>query len=76
NELEIEGERIAQEAMEAMPRGRSHSSSVAERIVANLRAYLELRKVTIGASDDADLRVVLRACCPDAESETINAAFA
>jgi uncharacterized protein (TIGR02444 family) len=76
NELEIEGERIAQEAMAAVPRGRSDSASVAGVVVGNLRAYLELRNVAVGASDDADLRVVVRACCPDAKSETISAAFA
>ncbi len=76
NELEIEGERIAQEAMAAVQRGRSDPASIAGRVVGNLRAYLELRKVAIGVRDDADLRAVVRACCPDAESETISAAFA
>jgi uncharacterized protein (TIGR02444 family) len=76
NELEIEGEHIAQEAMATVPRGHPGPTPVAGQVAGNLRAYLQLRNVTMGASEEADLRVVLRACCPDAESEAINAAFA
>jgi uncharacterized protein (TIGR02444 family) len=76
NELEIEGERIAQEAMAVMLHGGSDPAYAAGRIVGNLRAYLELRNVAVGGSDDTDLRAVVQACCPDAESATINAAFA
>jgi uncharacterized protein (TIGR02444 family) len=76
NELEIEGERIAQEAMAAAPRGRSGPAPVVGWVAGNLQAYLELRRVAIGTSDDADLRAVVQACCPDADPEAINAAFA
>lgn len=77
NELEIEAERIAQEAMAAMLKGdRLNTAPAAGCVAGNLKAYLQLRNVTVGASEDADLRAVVRACCPDAESETIKIAFA
>jgi uncharacterized protein (TIGR02444 family) len=76
NELEIDGERFAQEAMAAVPRGCAETIPAEARIAGNLRAYLQLRKVEAGAGDAADLRVVLQACCPDAEPHAVNAAFA
>jgi uncharacterized protein (TIGR02444 family) len=77
SELEVEAERIAQETMAAILKGdRLNTTPVAGCVAGNLRAYLQLRNVTVGASEDADLCAVVRACCPDAESETINGAFA
>jgi uncharacterized protein (TIGR02444 family) len=76
NELEIDGERIAQEAMAAVARERAETIAIGAQVVANLQAYLELRKVAVGANDAAGLRVVLQACCPDADPAAINAAFA
>jgi uncharacterized protein (TIGR02444 family) len=76
SDLEIEAERIAQETMAAVPRGRTDPGPVETQVAGNLRAYLRLRHVSIGAVEDADLRVVLRACCPDAAPEAINLAFA
>ena len=76
SDLEIEAERIAQEAMAAVPRGLADLGPVETRVAGNLRAYLRLRNISSGAGEKADLRIVLRACCPDAELDAINAAFA
>jgi uncharacterized protein (TIGR02444 family) len=76
NELEVEGERIAQEAMAVVPRGRADARPVVQQVADNLRAYLRLRNVAVGADDTADLRAVLRACFPDTEAAAITAAFA
>lgn len=66
NELEIDGERIAQEAMARVPvRGGGDSDSAAARIVANLGAYLRLRNVAADAAAQAHLETVARACRPD-----------
>jgi uncharacterized protein (TIGR02444 family) len=75
NDLEIEGERIAQEAMAAVPRGRTDTAPVEKQVAGNLRAYLQLRKVAVGANEGAALRAVLQACCPDADAGAVNAAF-
>jgi uncharacterized protein (TIGR02444 family) len=76
NDLEIEAEHIAQEAMPAVPRGRADSGPVETRVAGNLQAYLQHRQTTVGASDAADLRIVLRGCCPDVDPDAVNAAFA
>jgi uncharacterized protein (TIGR02444 family) len=72
NELEIEGEHIAQDAMAERLGGERKESVAAPRVTANLRAYLQLRTVRIDASDRESLTVVLRACCPDAEREGLS----
>jgi uncharacterized protein (TIGR02444 family) len=71
NELEIEAERIAQEAMAAALRREQGdpAAAAAAHVAGNLRTYLQLRGVAAGASDDADLRSVVRACCPDLDLE-------
>ena len=69
-ELEIEAERIAQEAMAGVPQGEhGRRAAGAVHVAGNLRGYLQLRGVAVTASDDTDLRAVVRACCPDADLE-------
>jgi uncharacterized protein (TIGR02444 family) len=77
NELEVEGEHIAQNAMAQQPRGeRQTGGSSAARIAANLKAYLRLRHAPVDAAERTDLTTILRACCPDAGAEEISASFA
>ena len=77
NELEIEGEHIAQNAMGRQPRGeRQAGGSTAAAVAANLNAYLKLRHAPADAPERADLTTVLRACCPDATADEISASFA
>lgn len=77
NELEIDGERIAQEAMEGqLPRRPAAGGDAAGRVSANLTAYLQLRRIAIGAAERADLQTVVSACCPQARPDAVNAAFA
>jgi uncharacterized protein (TIGR02444 family) len=72
-QLEIEAERIAQEAMAKAPRPEQGDPAAASAHVAgNLRTYLHLRGVVVTASDDAGLRSVLRICCPDADLEGLS----
>jgi uncharacterized protein (TIGR02444 family) len=72
-ELEIEAERIAQEAMAGVPqRQRGDPAATAAHGAGNLSRYLQLRGVAVTASDDADLRSVLQACCPDADLEGLS----
>lgn len=66
NALEIDGERIAQDAMSklsAAPEAGGHTPT-ANHVAANLTAYLELHQVVPGALDDADTGVLLSACGP------------
>jgi uncharacterized protein (TIGR02444 family) len=72
NELEIEAERIAQEAMAGALRCEQGDPAAAAHVAGNLGTYLQLRGVAAGASDDADLRSVVRACCPDADLEGLS----
>ena len=77
NELEIEGEHIAQNAMGQQPRGeRQAGDSAAAAVAANLEAYLKLRHAPVDAPERADLTTILRACCPDATADEISAFFA
>ena len=77
NELEIEGEHIAQNAMGEPPRGeRSAGTSTAAAVAANLKGYLKLRHAPVDAPERADLTTVLCACCPDATADEISASFA
>ena len=77
NELEIEGEHIAQNAMAQQPHGeRQSAGSAAARIAANLKAFLKLRHAPVDAAELADLTTILRACCPDADADEISASFA
>jgi uncharacterized protein (TIGR02444 family) len=77
NELEIEGEHIAQNAMAQQPRGECRADvSAAAAVAANLKAYLKLRHAPVDAPERADLTTILRACCPDATADEISASFA
>jgi len=77
NELEIEGEHIAQNAMGQQQRGeRQAGGSTAIRIAGNLKGYLKLRHAPADAAERADLTAILRACCPDAGADEISASFA
>jgi uncharacterized protein (TIGR02444 family) len=77
NDLELDGERIAQEAMAAQPRrDRGDRGSAAASVAANLRAYLRLRHAAIGGAERAELTAILRACFPDGDAEEISSAFA
>jgi uncharacterized protein (TIGR02444 family) len=77
NELEIEGEHIAQNAMAQPPHGQSRpGASAAAAVAANLTAYLKLRHAPVDAPEHADLIAILRACCPDATADEISASFA
>ena len=77
NELEIEGEHIAQNAMAQQPRGeRPAGASAAAAVVANLKAYLKLRHAPVDAPEQSDLVTILRACCPDSGADEISASFA
>ena len=68
-DLEIEGERIAQDAMaNRLPGARQDHESAAARVAANLTTYLRLRNAAAGGDDRAALTTVLRACCPEAGS--------
>jgi uncharacterized protein (TIGR02444 family) len=72
NELEIEGEHVAQNAMAGRQRGKREGGAAAPRVVANLRAYLLLRHVMIGPADRESLVTVLYACCPDSQREGLS----
>jgi uncharacterized protein (TIGR02444 family) len=77
NELEIEGEHIAQNAMAQQPRGEHPAgASAAAAVVANLKAYLKLRHAPVDAPEQSDLVTILRACCPDSGADEISASFA
>lgn len=77
NELEIEGEHIAQNAMAQLLRGqRQAGGSAAAAVVANLKAYLKLRHAPVDAPEQSDLTTILRACCPDSGADEISASFA
>jgi len=77
NELEIEGEHIAQNAMAQQPLGeRPAGASAAAAVVANLKAYLKLRHAPVDAPEQSDLVTILRACCPDSGADEISASFA
>lgn len=67
NVLEIDGERVAQDAMVATlrPTPTISATPVVADIAANLRAYLGQRGVKSAGPDQADLTAVLRACCPN-----------
>jgi len=66
NELEIEGEHMAQSAMTQPPRGeRQAGVGTAAAVTANLHVYLKLRHAPVEAPECADLTTILRACCPD-----------
>jgi uncharacterized protein (TIGR02444 family) len=72
-ELEIEAERIAQEAMaEVLRPEQGNPAAAVTDVVGNLRTYLQLRGARAGATDAADLRAMVRACCPDANPEEFN----
>lgn len=58
NALEIDGERIAQDAMAKLTPGTAGPADAA----ANLAAYLELRRAVPDAVDKADIEIVQRAC--------------
>jgi uncharacterized protein (TIGR02444 family) len=73
NQLEIDGERVAQEVMALLNRGQAEQGcSAAACVTANLQAYLRLHPVAVGPADKADLTTLLRACCPD---ESVEAAI-
>jgi uncharacterized protein (TIGR02444 family) len=77
NELEIEGEHIAQNAMAQPPRGeRRPGVGAVAAVAANLAAYLKLRHAPVDDAERADLIAILRACCPDATAQEITAFFA
>jgi uncharacterized protein (TIGR02444 family) len=77
NELEIEGEHIVQNAMGQLPRGeRRAGARAAAAVAANVKAYLKLRHAPVDAPELADLATILRACCPEATVDEINASFA
>ncbi len=77
NELEIEGEHIAQNAMAQPPRGERRAGATAAAVIAaNLKAYLKLRHAPVDASERVDLITILRACCADASADEISASFA
>jgi len=77
NELEIEGEHIAQNAMGQQARGeRQAGASAAAAVTANLKAYLKLRHAPVDAPERADLVTILRACCADATADELSASFA
>jgi uncharacterized protein (TIGR02444 family) len=77
NELEIEGEHIAQNAMAQSPRGgRPAGTTAAAAVVANVKAYLKLRHAPVDAPERADLTTILCACCSDATADEISASFA
>ncbi|WP_119460291.1 TIGR02444 family protein [Rhodospirillaceae bacterium SYSU D60014] len=64
-EIEIEAERIAQQALAALPAtGTGNASATARTALASLRTYLELRDVAIGPAERADLETILRAAFP------------
>lgn len=74
NALEIDGERMAQDAMAGLisAAAASADASVAQRVATNVRAYLHLRGATPGAPDRSDLNLVLRACCPEQGPDSVN----
>ena len=77
NELEIEGEHIAQNAMAQPPRGEhAAGASAAAAVAANLTAYLKLRHAPVDAPERDDLTTILCACCPEATADEISASFA
>jgi uncharacterized protein (TIGR02444 family) len=75
NELEIEGERIAQDAMAARlnaggaASGRHLGLGGTALLAANLTAYLRRRNAAICEADNADLLSLVRGCFPAANLE-------
>ncbi len=76
NELELEAEHIAQEAMAGQLRRDRRGQRSADAVAANLGAYLRLRRLAVGPAERADLITILRACCPDADPERLSFASA
>lgn len=74
NALEIDGERMAQDAMAGVLRAMPAAPGppAAGDIAANLKAYLRLRGARPAGADQADLTAVVRACCPDQSPDAIS----
>ncbi len=66
-ELEIEAERIAQEAMAAALPATPNSVAPGAATAANLKACLTHAGIAIDPATAADLAAILRACVPDAD---------
>jgi len=78
SDLEIEGEHIAQEAMEramdSLPKS-APARADAALTAANLRAYLAHQQKEIGATESAALKTILQGCFPDSPASEISAAL-
>jgi uncharacterized protein (TIGR02444 family) len=78
SDLEIEGEHIAQEAMEraidSLPKS-APSRPDAALAAANLRAYLAHQQKEIGPAESAALTTILQGCFPDSPGSDISAAL-
>jgi uncharacterized protein (TIGR02444 family) len=77
NELEIEGEHIAQTAMAEPPRGqRAAGVSAAAAVAANLKGYLKLRHAPADAPEQTDLATIICACCAGTTADEVKTSFA
>jgi uncharacterized protein (TIGR02444 family) len=71
NELEIAGERLAQDAMAGLLPATPALPPSAALVAGNLTAYLRARRVVVGTADEGDLAAVLGGCFPDASLEEL-----
>jgi uncharacterized protein (TIGR02444 family) len=71
SELEIAGERLAQEAMAGLMPATPTLPSSAALVAGNLRAYLRVRRVVVGPAEEDDLTAVLQGCFPAASLDEV-----
>lgn len=64
-DIEIEAERIAQDALAGLRRGEASGNTTGAAVsAANLKSYLRLKNISIGVAEENDLLAILRGCFP------------
>jgi uncharacterized protein (TIGR02444 family) len=76
-DIEIEAERVVQDAMAglrpiAAPASSSGGAAGAAVTAANLKTYLRMKEVRIAATEENDLLAILRGCFPGAALEEVS----
>lgn len=76
-DIEIEAERVVQDAMaglrpSAAPGGSSGGAAVAAVTAANLKTYLRMKDIQIAVAEENDLLAILRGCFPGAALDEVS----
>jgi uncharacterized protein (TIGR02444 family) len=71
-DIEIEAERVAQDAMAGLRPIGGTAGAAAATTAANLKTYLRMREIRIAAAEENDLLAILRGCFPGAALDELS----